>query len=235
MEAHKIKSRKNSSFGIVLILIGFVFIAKIANIIPRDIEYLIFTWETLLILIGVVLVSTKENKSTGLILILIGGIFLLPDIIHIPFSIRRFFWPILLISVGLIIVFRSAGRFSYHSSSEFDKGVDYLDDIAILGGGEKYITSTNFKGGRITSIFGGSKIDLRHAELSEGNQVIDILCVFGGSNIIVPEEWNVKVDVVSIFGGFADKRFSRTDKAKDLNNSLTIKGFVLFGGGEISS
>ncbi len=233
MEEHRNRSGNRGAFGIILILIGFVFIAKIANIIPNGVIHYIFTWEMLLILIGVVLISSRENKSTGLILILIGTIFILPDIINIPFAIRRFFWPILLISIGLIIVFRSKGIFAYRSSSEFNKGVDYIDDVSILGGGEKYITSNNFKGGKITAILGGSKIDLRESQLAEGDQVIDVLCLFGGSSCIVPEEWNVRVDVISIFGGFSDKRFSRNNKPKDLGKSLTIKGIVLFGGGEI--
>ncbi|MDA3778978.1 MAG: LiaF-related protein [Bacteroidales bacterium] len=233
MEEYRKKSGNRSAFGIILILIGLVFIAKITNIIPHGVVQYIFTWQMLLISIGVVLVSSRENKSTGLILIIIGGIFLLPDIIHVPFGIRRFFWPILLISIGLIVVFRSAGRFDYHSASKSNIGIDYIDDVAILGGSEKYINSNNFKGGKITSFFGGSKIDLRQATLAEGNQLIDVFCVFGGSTLIVPEEWNIRVDVISIFGGFSDKRIRRSDKTNDLGKSLTIKGIVLFGGGEI--
>jgi len=233
MEEHINKASKRGTFGIILILIGFILIARITDIIPHDFVQYIFTWQTLLILIGVVLISSRENKSTGLILILVGGIFLLPDIIHIPFAIRRFFWPILLISVGVIIILRSAGRFAYRTSSEPNLGVDYIDDVAILGGGEKIINSDNFKGGRVTAIFGGSKIDFRRAALAEGDQVIDVFCVFGGSALIVPDDWNVRVDVVSIFGGFSDKRIAPLNKTKISGKSLTVKGIVLFGGGEI--
>jgi hypothetical protein len=53
--------------------------------------------------------------------------------------------------------------------------------------------------------------------------------------LIVPAGWNVKIDVFSIFGGVSDKRFIGSDTVRDNTRTLLLKGFVMFGGGEIKS
>lgn len=216
--------------GIVLILIGIAFIGRTLDFFPRHIMHRVFSWEMILIVLGVIFISTRENKTTGWILLIIGLVFLVPDVVHIPYSVRRLFWPSILIIIGLLIIFRSANvrKISAKTGSS-----DYIDDIAILGGGDKIITSDNFMGGRITALFGGSKIDLTKATLAPGQNVIDMFCMFGGSTIIVPENWNIKIEVVSILGGFSDKRHVKTDTAMDVGKEIIIKGFVMFGGGEI--
>jgi predicted membrane protein len=112
---------------------------------------------------------------------------------------------------------------------------DRIKILSILWGTQKKITSNNFKGGKATSIFGYSEIDLTECKLDNKSVVIDILGIFGGSTLIVPKEWNVVVDVFSLFGGFSNK-IRRTPETKvDMEKTLTIKGLVLFGYGELKS
>ena len=68
-----------------------------------------------------------------------------------------------------------------------------------------------------------------------GGNIIDITCIFGGTTIIVPESWNVVIEVTPILGGFSDSRKMRGDVIRDNTRSLTIRGTVIFGGGEIKS
>jgi len=218
--------------GIVLILIGIAFIGRTLDFFPRQIMHHIFSWEMILIVLGVIFITTRENKNTGWILLAIGLIFLIPDVFDIPYSVRRLFWPAILITVGLLIIFRST---SSRQTSSSEKSTDYLDDLAILGGGDRVITSENFSGGKVTALFGGSKINLTNASLAPGRNVIDVFCMFGGSTLIVPENWNIRVEVVSIFGGFSDKRSVRTGTAMDVGKEIVIRGFVMFGGGEIKN
>lgn len=217
--------------GIVLILIGIAFVGKTFDFIPDGIIHYIFSWQTILIVLGIIFLSSDHNKTTGLILLIIGVVFLIPELIDISYPIRRLFWPILLILIGVFIIIRS---FSSNTSGRPITGTDFVDDLAIFGGGDKVITSENFKGGRITAIFGGSKIDFIHSKLAPGKNVIDVFFMFGGSTIIVPENWNVKVDVVSLFGGFSDKRY-RKPETIDVGKEIVIKGFAIFGGGELKS
>ncbi|MFO7829590.1 MAG: DUF5668 domain-containing protein [Bacteroidales bacterium] len=219
--------------GIILILIGVALVGRTFDIFPHRIMMHLFSWEMILIVLGIIFVSTRDNKLTGWILLTIGLVFLIPDILYIPYPVRRLFWPVILIIVGLLIIFRSTGTArAKHAGT--DK-TDYIDDFAILGGGDRIVTSENFKGGKVTALFGGSKIDLTKAKLAPGQNVIDVFCMFGGSTLIVPENWNIKVEVVSILGGFSDKRIVRTGTTMDVGKEIIIRGFVMFGGGEIKN
>ena len=60
--------------------------------------------------------------------------------------------------------------------------------------------------------------------------------MFGGTKLVVPEDWNIKITVTSVFGGFSDKhRMLPVESTYDKETILIIRGFVLFGGGEIKS
>jgi hypothetical protein len=113
--------------------------------------------------------------------------------------------------------------------SEFSS--DYIDDVNIFGGHNRILTG-KFYGGSIVSIFGGGKYDLRQTTPAEGSNTLEVVNIFGGSNLIVPSDWNVKIEVVAIFGGFSDKRMVSNTSAE---KRVIIKGIALFGGGEITS
>ncbi|MCK4661432.1 MAG: hypothetical protein KAT68_01095 [Bacteroidales bacterium] len=233
---HKKCTDKRISFGIILITLGTVFILNNFGIIPYEYKDIIFTWQMLLIFIGTVGLLTRENKVGGIILIAIGAFFLLPDIFDLPHSFNRMFWPVILIFIGLIIIFRrGTHKFGHFTRKTVENSSDYIDDMSIFGGGEKKIVSNNFKGGKITSVFGGSELDFSSCTLAEGNNEIDVFMVFGGSKLILPADWRIRLDVVSIFGGFSDKRKSVPEKPENNNKELIIKGLAIFGGGEIKS
>lgn len=215
--------------GIVLILIGIAFVGKTFDVFPHSIMHYIFTWQMILIVLGIIFLSSDHNKTTGWILLVIGLVFLIPDIVDVSYPVRRLFWPSLLILIGILIIVRS---FSSYRPNKLTSGADFVDDVAIFGGGDKVITSENFNGGRITAIFGGSKIDLSRCKLAPGQNVIDVFCIFGGTTLIFPENWNAKVDVVSIFGGFSDKRHKKPENI-EVGKEIIVKGFAIFGGGEI--
>jgi len=93
--------------------------------------------------------------------------------------------------------------------------------------------SDNFRGGKLTNIFGGSDINLSKANPVPQGCIIDAVVIFGGSNLIVPDDWQVKTEAVSIFGGVSDKRVMPA--AFNPDKTLVIKGVVIFGGIEIKS
>jgi len=107
--------------------------------------------------------------------------------------------------------------------------------MSIFGGGDRVISSRNFKGGRLTAIFGGSKYNMMNAQLAKGRNMIDIFTIFGGCKFIIPPDWEVKIEVSAIFGGFSDKRLIPRDIPRDPSRELIIKGVAIFGGGDIVS
>ena len=86
----------------------------------------------------------------------------------------------------------------------------------------------------MTAIFGGSELLFNESIPHPDGCVLDVLFLFGGSKMIIPEDWNVKSEVVSIFGGFSDKRPVK-NAASDSEKKIVIRGIVIFGGGEIKS
>ena len=205
--------------------------------LPYYLRNIFFSWEVLLIAIGLINVVSRESKTLGLILISVGGFFLLDDIFVFAFDFYKLFWPVLLIVIGgTLILFGGKvfnhRRFHGQYSSSTEDGV--VNEVNVFGGNKKRIVSSSFKGGEIINIFGGSEIDLTQSELAEGRNVLELICIFGGSTIVVPSDWNVRTEIVSILGGFGDKR-TIVKKPIDESKQLIIKGVAIFGGGEIKS
>jgi predicted membrane protein len=91
------------------------------------------------------------------------------------------------------------------------------------------VTKT-FKGGDVTSIMGGTEIDLSQADFS-GTIVLDVTQIMGGTKIIVPSNWEVRSEVTAIFAGFEDKRQQPT--AINPDKVLRLQGTSIFGGIEL--
>lgn len=108
-----------------------------------------------------------------------------------------------------------------------------IDISAIFSTQKSIIKSQNFSGGKTTSIFGGIDLDFRDAKLAPGTNVIDTFTMFGGTEIIVPKEWKLSVNVVVLFGGVDDKRDGRIDNVQEDGSTLVLKGLTIFGGTEI--
>ncbi len=220
--------------GIVLVLIGVSLMLKHLNLLPAlGWLPLVFSWKMLLVVLGLTIIIAASNKIPGIVLLLIGGMFLLSDLNIIPeLSFWRVMVPLILIAVGITIIFSRSlhpGGFDGHKNVSLDE----LDEVAILGGSKKIISSRSFKGGKITAILGGGEIDLTPSELNHGTNTLELVAILGGASIYVPEDWTVKIDVVSILGGFSDSRKPSRIIVQDKSKVLIIKGFVLFGGGEI--
>ncbi len=230
MEIQKKNSR--AVLGVILVAVGLLMIGGTMNWIPFSVRIWLFSWQAIVLGIGVILLLTKENKGPGIIMILIGGFFMVVDLVDNAYYLHRLFWPSILILIGLMFIIRSNHR-SYHRSSEITDD-DYLDDMAIFGGGQKLITSKNFNGGKITAVFGGSTIDFTQARLSNGINTIDIVAIFGGTKLIVPRDWDIQLEVTAVFGGFTDKRIGDPHIIHDPSKKLIIKGVAIFGGGELN-
>ena len=105
MEKHQNSRSRKGLLGLILILVGLVLVGNQFNIIPGDLRQYVFTWQSLLILIGLIFMTRKDNKATGFILIFIGGFFLIPEIFNVSYEWRRLFWPVILIIVGMSLIF----------------------------------------------------------------------------------------------------------------------------------
>jgi predicted membrane protein len=235
------KSMKKGALGAIVILAGLLLLAFNFEILSGDLRHIIFSWQMLLITIGVVSLFTSESRTPGLILVFIGTFFIIPEIFDFHISFVKLFWPLLLIGLGLLILFRrgfihdrwhTRKIVSDTNTTIIDEG--YINESNIFSGSKHKVVHQVFKGGKVSNIFGGTEIDLTQATLGEGRNELIVECVFGGVTIIVPSDWKVVLNISSIMGGFSDKR-TYIKENLDTSRILVIKGSAIFGGGEIKS
>jgi len=260
------KSNGHLIGGVVVLTIGLLFLLKNMDFLSPELHHYIFSWKTLLIGIGILNLTLARNNVAGIILIAIGTFFWLPDWFDLSLRAGQLFWPVVIIIVGIALLFKRPNNnhppFNRRkhkwdkrpvdpihpipntgdgNTSEGARGFvseqEYIDDVAIFSGSTKKINTLNFKGGRMTAIFGGSEVNLSRSRLAPGENILNVFFMFGGSEIVVPSDWNVVIEATPIFGGFSDERYISKDiNSQDGNQSvLVIKGLVIFGGAELKS
>ncbi len=223
--------------GGLLIFVGAILMLSNLDVFTFNTAHYLFSWKSILIYIGLVMLASRSNKRPAYILIAIGAFFWLPDIFGYSVRFRDVFWPLIFIGLGFLLIYRqrTPRQVQYdENGNPVEDYSGYLNDVSLFGGGVKIIQSKTFKGGNITAIMGGSEFDLRHVEFATNVAVIDVFTLFGGTKFIVPENWTVQSDALSILGGFSDKRNVSAAPAAD-GNVLVIKGIVMLGGIEIKS
>ncbi len=220
--------------GVVLVLAGLFLILRNTGIFPDFIDNVVFSWPMLLVTIGLVLTLSSTEKTAGIIVMAVGGFFMIPLVFRETFHMYNMFWPAIFIIVGILFIVSKRKGFAGGATKGMT-GDDYIDYVNIFSGGDRQVVSQNFKGGRISAVFGGTELDLTKARLAPGRNDIEIACVFGGATIIVPDTWYVTIEVTPVLGGFTDSRKLTPGRTVDSTSQLVIKGAVVFGGGEIKS
>jgi predicted membrane protein len=244
-------SRSNSRVWVALTLMvvgGALFLQQLGIPLP----YWLFSWQMLLITIGVIMGFNHGFRGGAwAIMILIGGVFLVDDILP-GFSFHRFMWPFAILIVGLLLLVRPRRRWDSrwddwkknikepgHWKKEYEQYKDqygnftsenYIDATTVFGGLHKTIVSKDFKGGDITIFMGGAEINLSQADIN-GVAVLDITQVMGGTKLIVPPHWEIRSQMTSVFGNIEDKR--QDSKNSNPEKVLIVDGTSVFGGIEI--
>jgi predicted membrane protein len=173
-------------------------------------------------------VSGQRFFNTGAwILIFVGVIFLLTTNGILDWGEIWQYWPVILIIIGISII---AQRHRSHIPKSATD--DEIDGSALFGSVKKKINSKHFKGGSISTLFGGAEIDLRDSKLDDKGAVIDVSTVFGGTEIRIPESWALDIQSTSIFGGIDNKASNEIQKN---DKRLVIKASTIFGGIEIKN
>ena len=218
-------------FGVTIAALGGVLLLKNLEIIKFD-SWNVFwgtVWAAGLILAGLMTIFSSRRASLrvwGLLLMTIGVSIGLGAYGVINISVWKIFWPVVLIAVGLMVVFSigSGNRKKYEKSTR-----DSSDNekIAIFYGEESRVKG-DYTGGSATAIFGGVDLDLRQAKIKDG-AVIEVFVLFGGVDIIAPNDVVVKNEATAIFGGIDDK----TNPGAKAKKTLYIRGECFFGGIEL--
>jgi len=220
--------------GVILVLAGLFLVMRNTGFFPDFIDHVIFSWPMLLVTIGLVMTLGSTEKTAGIIVMAVGGFFMIPLLFRETFHMYDMFWPSIFIIIGVIFIVTRRKGWNMRSSKGMI-GDDYIDYINVFSGGERQIVSQNFRGGKISAVFGGIELDLTKAKLAPGRNDLEIACVFGGATIIVPDNMYVTIEVTPVLGGFSDSRKMAPGRTLDTTSQLVIKGAVVFGGGEVKS
>ncbi len=219
----------NLLWGLIFIAIGLIWGLNALGI--TNINLFFSGWWTFIIIIPCLIGLIKEREKTGnLIGLLIGVLLLLCAQGILSFDkIRKLFIPIILVIIGISFLFKEL------ISSRWSKAVktiseDGLEEYAAVFAGQKIaLKDDEFKGARLDSVFGGIDFDIREANVVE-DKIIHTSSIFGGIEIYVPQNVNVKVKSTPIFGGVSNK----TENKKGENiPTIYINAFCLFGGVDI--
>lgn len=237
--------------GIFIIGFGVLLLLRKMNF---PIPGWIFSWETILIAIGLFIGFKNKFQNHGwIILVVIGSLFLADDVLY-DINLHDYIFPIILIGVGAMFILRprknNFSRFKNHPGyinspfteekqnyteplfeSSGNSNEEYVEINAALGGAKRIILSKNFKGGEINCFMGGAEINMLQADIQQPVK-LEANMVFGGMKILIPSNWELRLDSTNIFGGIDDKR-NVTHVITDPNKILTIEGTVIFGGIEV--
>lgn len=221
--------------GILLIFIGTLALLGTLDIIDLQITHIIFSFPFFMLVVGLIIMANSSKKVFGGILALIGLFFLIPRIFDVYYD-HSIIFPVIIIALGIYIILKHKERRDYKLNilSKGDSR-DFIDEVAVFGGGNRIINSDNFRGGSITAIFGGSEINLAGCKLAEGENVLEVVTIFGGAELIIPRDWDVKINVTPIFGGFSNKMVKEYNAPIDTTRRLIIRGVAIFGGGDVKS
>lgn len=223
------KKLSNVLWGILLVAAGVILALNVFDI--TDINIFFDGWWTLFIIIPCTVGLFTEREKTGNIIGIFIGVFLLlccQDILS--FSIFwKLLFPAAVVVIGLKMVF--SGLFG-NKANEIMKnmrleGKEPKVGCAVFSGCDMNYDCEAFEGAELTAVFGGVECDLRNAIIDK-DCAIRVSAIFGGIDILVPDNVNVKVSSNSIFGGVSNKTAVRQNAP-----TIYISGTCMFGGVEI--
>jgi hypothetical protein len=209
-------------FGALVVLLGVLLLLDSTNVAPT--RSLLTYAPSLFVLVGLwaFVQSGFRNVVGPAVLVVVAGAWQLVALGYATVSELVVYWPVLVIAFGLSVVL---GQYRSRVATT-DDSHDSL--FAAFGGVERRNTSKTFVGADLTAVFGGAELDLRDAELTDRPARVNVVALFGGAEVVVPRDWNVKMDVLPILAGASDDRPRRESEHDEID--LVVTGFTAFGG-----
>ncbi len=186
-----------NKFAIILIIVGTVALLSKLNVFSAPIASVIFSWQMLLICIGLYKFIQKRIFM-ALLTFFVGAFFIIPkiaEILHsfitdLPQNYVGTFCPLLVIAAGITIILHRVfpgkyyhNHFPHHphgpKSDTWKNDNGFIFKKSAFQSSEHIILDPEFKGGEVECTFGEVTIDLRRTTLQEGTSVLDIKVGFG--------------------------------------------------------
>ena len=205
-------------WGIAIIALGVIFGGNALGLFNFNVFF--DGWWTLFIIVpSAVSLITEKDKLSSLGFLAAGVILLLAAQEVFSYEVAwKVILAVFLIVAGITIIVRSV--FRSNNDKEVEKKIKDLKDdktmdaqMAIFSGSDRVYNDEVFAGSNAVAVFGGVNLDLRKAKFNK-DTVIKAFCLFGGIDIRVPEDVQVKIKSGFIFGGISDDRKGNKEKGK---------------------
>lgn len=226
------KKTSNLIWGLLFILIGLFIGLNTLDIVSFNIFF--DGWWALIIIIPCLIgLINNEDKTGDIIGLLIGVALLLNAQGIISFDIIwKLAAPLILVIIGLSIILKDNKD---SKTNVVIKKINSNDNektsvCSTFSSQNIKLNKEKINNLELNAIFGGIEYDLRNGVIKE-DIVINATAIFGGIDIIVPDDVNVKIKSTSIFGGASNKKQLMDDKEK--KHTIYINASCVFGGVDI--
>lgn len=219
----------NVLWGIVILVIGCIWGLNAMGV--TDINLFFRGWWTLFIIIPCFIGLFKDNDRTADIIGLIIGLALLlaaQGFLKISL-IMKLIVPVSLIAIGLSLIFKDLLNSKINARiKELNK--DGLEEyVGIFSDQKVDVQNADFRGANLNAVFGGVHLNLKTAKINQ-DIIVNASAIFGGIDIYVPDNVNIKIKSTPIFGGVSNKT---SNSNKENFPVLYINATCLFGGVDI--
>ena len=227
--------------GLILLILAILLIGGTLDLWDSG-DILSDFWPVAIIAIGIMQFINKSNTS-GWFLLIVGSIFLVQSLDLLEgINLWDYIWPLILLAIALrMIIGRKRPVFNKDKSDKYDSAdfdsftketgsSEASNPFVMFGGISRSYYIDDYKGGNITTLFGGSEIDLRGCKVNANKIYIDVNTLFGGCELYIPNNWNVKLSGFPIFG--AKDVVGRPSNSPDAP-TVHIRTVTAFGGLEI--
>ena len=213
--------------GVLLMAAGIIFALDALNIAHINIS--LDGWWTLFIIVPSLCGLVTSRDKTGNLIVLLIGIYLLLSARNIiEYKVfGKLFVPVIIVLIGLKVLVKSLKGADSEPMPINDENAECMAAFEVKNAD---CTGESIRAAKVGAVFGSTKCNLSGTEFN-GKSHIDVFCLFGGAEIIVPENVDVKINAFCLFGGISDKRAVKDNVEKTAE--LTVNGCCLFGGADI--
>lgn len=111
-------NNRNIVVGSIIVILGSLLLLNNFGFLDFQIRSYIFSWKTLLIVIGLFMLTSKKNLTGGVILISLGVIFWLPVLLGHQIVLGQIFLPAILMVIGILLLLKAGGLVSKKTRNE---------------------------------------------------------------------------------------------------------------------
>lgn len=227
------KNFRSVLWGLVILLLGVIIGLNALDI--ADIDIFFDGWWTLFIIVPCFIDLFKSSDKTGNVIgIIIGVALLLASNDFFEFKlIAKLLLPLILVAIGIRLIIKAFSKTDSKIKEKikhtYGENKDYHRvHTAVFAGDTVRLNDEVIAGAELTAVFGGIDFDIRNAKI-ETDIVINTVAIFGGVDVLIPNNVQLIVRSNSIFGGVTKKALG--DPLAE--NTVFVNANCIFGGVDI--